>query len=291
MNFNQFKQINTMGVFNITPNSFSDPGHYLEIATLLNSFKNLLKNSDLIFDLGFESTAPMNQPISAELERERFDIFFEQIKDLDFNSRFISFDTYRPSNFLYFQEKWMGRYQGCHYLFNDVSGVLDDSLVELLKAKAHEENFYYLYAFTHIPCRDYVCDHIKFINDQINISETAKNKFLEAQRFLSDFDLNGRLIFDPCFGFSKTYEQNWQLLNDLPLLIKEFNKKQSATSWLIGVSKKSFLRKFLQNSQDPFAESELLHENIIRKFLSKNLGHLLFRVHDPEIVERAKKSS
>ena len=298
MNLNQFKQFNTMGVINITPNSFSDPGYYLDDKTIKDSLVKFLKKPDLIFDFGFESTAPMNQAISAELERERFDIFFDQIEDVDFNFRFISFDTYRPQNFLYFKEQWSKRYSGCHYLFNDVSGVLDDSLVELLEQISHEDNFYYLFAFTHIPSRDLVSKHMNYTENKDDICESARIKFIKAHQFFSDFALKERLIFDPCFGFSKTYEQNWQLLEGLPILLKECKREGISASWLVGVSKKSFLRKFLQKSHqvalqvysDPFSESEILHENIIRKLLAQNLGHLLFRVHDPEIVERAKFS-
>jgi hypothetical protein len=57
-------------------------------------------------------------------------------------------------------------------------------------------------------------------------------------------------------------------------------------SWLIGISKKSFLRKTLLDSTDPFCDSEILHAKIIKELTEKKLGHLIFRAHDPFLVER-----
>lgn len=281
-----------MGVINITPNSFSDRTSLLHQDEILkNTCKQFLQIPGLIFDFGFESTAPMNEAITALEERRRFDHFFKTIEGIDFSSQWISFDTYRPSNYRYFEEQFSSRYKGCGFIFNDVSGVIDPELIELLAGKAHQDNFYYLYASTHIPSRDKVLKHMDFLvnaqsENAADIIEMTFNHFVQGFEQLKKIGMAEKIIFDPCFGFSKTYEQNWQLLNHLDDLILKTKKAQMERPWLIGLSKKSFLRKSLVNSRDPFVDAEILHEKILNEIFSKKMGQLICRAHDPFLVER-----
>lgn len=275
--------INTLGVINITPNSFSDPSKFQDSKILIDTLNSYKNKTNLIFDFGFESTAPMNSAITESAERERFNHFFESIKDVDLNGCNISFDTYRPSNYRYFEEQFKTRYINQTFIFNDVSGVLDNELLEFLKTKKDQSNFYFLYSFTHIPSRDSVLNHMDYLVNE-DIITLAVKKFTDAYKKLSDLGFKDKIIFDPCFGFSKTYEQNWELLNRFEEVV---NCLDFDVPWLVGVSKKSFLRKSLPESHDPYAESEILHEKIIKNILIKKMGHVIFRVHDFDIVERA----
>lgn len=274
-----FESINTMGVINMTPNSFSDQKKFLDTDTLKKTL-NHYKNKNLIFDFGFESTAPMNSAISKDLERERFDLFFDAISDVDLSGCWISFDTYRPQNYQYFEERFKSRYLDLGFIFNDVSGVIDDELLELLKKKATDKNFFYLYSNTHIPFRDKVLDHMKYLSNDEVVSTTIK-KFKDAFKIFKEIGIDKKIILDPCFGFSKTFEQNWELINRFDEVVKGLDFE---VPWLIGVSKKSFLRKMVGEVTDPFAESEILHKKIIEDLKEKNLGHLIFRVHNFDIV-------
>lgn len=271
-----------MGVINITPNSFSDPKKFLNSITLKETL-NLYKNkTNIIFDFGFESTAPKNSAIGAEEERARFDTFFELIKEIDLTGCWISFDTYRPRNFLYFEEKFKSRYHDLGFVFNDVSGVIDYELVSFLKTKIIDKNFYYLYSFTHIPSRDKVLNHMEFIREGDIVSMCA-DKLKDAYAQFREIGIAEKIIMDPCFGFSKTYEQNWELVNRLDEVVNQLDFK---VPWLVGVSKKTFLRAALSQSLDPYTDSENLHADIIKDMLVKKMGHLIFRVHDFEIVGR-----
>jgi hypothetical protein len=161
-----FKETKTMGVINLTPNSFSDSTSMLIDTKLLKrNLTQLKKIPGLIYDFGFESTAPMNSAISSLEERNRFDLFFESIVDIDLSGQWISLDTYRPINFSYFEEKLKSRYDGLGFIFNDVSGVLDASLFDLLEGKKNQENFYYIYSFSHIPSRDKALSHMDFVKE------------------------------------------------------------------------------------------------------------------------------
>ena len=276
-----------MGVINLTPNSFSDQNKFLNNsetlkATLLH-FKSI---PSLVFDFGFESTAPMNTAISESEERLRFDAFFEAIKDIDFSGCWISFDTYKCQNYLYFEEQFNSRYQNCGFIFNDVSGVLDSEVLSLLEKKRQQDNFYYILNYTHIPVRTNVQKHMEFVREG-DIIQMCFEHLTSEYKKLSEIGMADKIIFDPGFGFSKSYDQNWDLINRFDELCRLIESININRPWLIGVSKKAFLRKSLLDSKDPFKDSEIIHEQIIKKLMSKKLGHLLFRVHDPLIVTRS----
>jgi len=83
----------TMGVINITPNSFSDGGHFDSAPDLEAHFKSLSTDTHLIWDIGAESTAPFNNPISYNKERERLSLALPLLER--FKPAMISLDSYR----------------------------------------------------------------------------------------------------------------------------------------------------------------------------------------------------
>lgn len=274
-----------MGVVNITPNSFSDSISMLkDSSALLLKVENFKKVPGLIFDFGLESTAPMNRPITYLEERRRFDYFFEVISDVDLNECWISFDTYRPQNFLYFEERFKSRYSNCGYIFNDVSGVIDSALIDLLKNKKNTPHFYYIHNFTHIPDREKVLDHMSYVFSGDIVKET-KNYFEKNWQVFKELGIEEKIIFDPGFGFSKSYEQNWDLIKHFDELHEQLKNCGMSTPWLIGLSKKSFLRKSVAHGMDPFIESEKIHQKIIKDMQINSRGQLIFRAHDPTIIE------
>lgn len=273
-----------MGVINITPNSFSDGQKFFHTPELVQTLKLGIPKKDLLFDFGFESTAPMNGSITESEERRRFDVFFEQVKSLDLNHRWISFDTYRPESFAYFESRFKQHFKGQGFVFNDVSGVIDDELIALLKDKKRDPLFKAVFSFTHIPSRAETGKHEQFLRED-DICQGARARFLEAHNRFLELQVSEQVIFDPGFGFSKSFEQNWQLLKGFSELKKCFLPTQS---WLVGLSKKSFLRKALpEGTADVFSAAEVLHESLLRSEFADSYGHVFFRVHDFDIVSRA----
>jgi dihydropteroate synthase len=275
MNLSKYK---TLGVINRTPNSFSDHGASLNPDHFDSQLKSFLDDPTVIVDVGFESTAPMNQAISSSEEYARFLSFLLASKDYSFTDRFISFDTYKVQNFLLMADEFQKLHPEAHLIFNDVSGVLDTELKEaLLEFKG--KKFYYIYTFTHIPDRSQVLNHMKFLSTESDIIEATANAFNRAYKWFKSFGMESQLILDPGFGFSKTYEQNWQLINcfnDLEV------KTNLSLPVLIGLSKKSFLKKALEHH--PAMELEDLHKKCICDLQKASKMDLLFRVHDPKIM-------
>lgn len=226
----------------------------------------------------------MNSAITSHEERIRFDLFFEMIKEVDLSGQWISFDSYRPENYLYFEERFKSRYLNCGFIFNDVSGVLDAPLLDLLKSKKGCADFYYLYTSTHIPSRAQTLSHMEFLLEG-DIVEMTATHFKNGCQKLAAIGMSQQLILDPGFGFSKSFEQNWDLIHRFDELVWNLKDAGLECPWLIGLSKKSFLRKALPASNDPFGDAEILHAKLIKEFIVKKSGHLIFRAHDPFLVE------
>ena len=280
MNLSKYK---SLGVINWTPNSFSDHGASLNPTFFDSQLRSFLEDPTVIIDIGFESTAPMNTAITEALEIERFQEFLQASKNYSFADKFVSFDTYKVRNFLFMAREFQKIHPQVNLIFNDVSGVLDDELkAAILPLK--DKNFFYIFTFSHIPERSEVLRHMDFIKPEIDIINSASKAFKEAFDWFKTIGMESQLILDPGFGFSKTYQQNWQLIDrfsDLEILSNLDNP------WLIGLSKKSFLKKALElteNSQ-PQLNLEELHKKCIKNILNSSDKKILFRVHDPSIMK------
>lgn len=227
-----------MGVMNITPNSFSDgisdqnPLH----------FKNRLKGLSLwasVIDIGAESTAPFNDSISLELEKDRFDKnFFSLIGSLESANFTISIDTYKIELFDYVAKKILSLNPNIKLIFNDVSGCLDEKLIQYLKTS----NIPFQYVFSHNLCTERSdtgnhMDYVSSISDDELFCEVV-NYFKAGIKALK---ASGReIIIDPCFGFSKSREQNQFLVKRFPDIVKELCAE--SRQFMFGVSRKSFMR-------------------------------------------------
>jgi len=267
-----------LGVINRTPNSFSDHGKSLNPEHFAVQLQSFLDDTSVIVDIGFESTAPMNQAITQAEELLRFESFLMSSKDFSFADKFISFDTYKVQNFLFMAQSFRKLHPKSHFIFNDVSGVLDEELKSAL-LKFKNEKFYYIYTFSHIPERDQVLNHMNFLHpDRDVVAETA-HAFNHAYNWFKSFHMEDKLILDPGFGFSKTFEQNWDLIH-------RWSELEAVTNldcpMLVGLSKKSFLKKALEAY--PELDLEGLHKKCIQDIQKASKGNLLFRVHDPKIL-------
>ncbi len=272
-----------LGVINLTPNSFSDAGLHLDPNQLLKTLTHFLNIDNLVVDIGFESTAPKNQSISVEEERNRFHQFVLFLKNHpQLIIKELSIDTYKPQNFYYFYHEIKKIFPDINLLMNDVSGVLDNSLEDLLFALP---DIKYIHTFTRIPNRSVVLDHMTFLekNGQ-NIIDESEDHFLRAHQWFTDRDLEKRVLFDPGFGFSKTYLENWDLIGGFDQLVKRLKAKKIELPWVIGLSKKSFLRKKCEDLIETNLTIEELHRETLEILLKKSNTSFWFRVHDPQIA-------
>lgn len=264
----------SMGVINLTPDSFSDGAKFNTVSHFQKQF-NTQSNLFDIVDIGAESTAPFNSAISAEEEMKRYqDIFFPILDKISAPNCRLSIDTYKPEVFKFVlnevRKQW-GR--SFPIIFNDVSGKVDSSLVNLLR----DSSFSYIFCHNLSDSRSSTSRHMDFVDkgsDKIFL-ENITNYFKDALIILED--LNTNVILDPCFGFSKTRNQNHLLLANIGKIFNQFNKQV-----MVGISRKSLLRNdniSLENQKDlsrlDVAQGILLNHTLVQLDQPP-----IFRVHD-----------
>lgn len=272
------KTVQYMGVINLTPDSFSDGGIYNNATSFRERIFQLAKWADII-DLGAESTAPFNQAVGADMELARFEeTFYPIIEKTADPALQISIDTYRPEVFIEVAKRVQKYWPNCPLIWNDVSGVVDDALLQALHGPQH-----FSYVFSHNLCgdRDKTSDHMQFVDEfvdeQMDLISHMERFFSKA---LKEMKCKRNILLDPCFGFSKTREQNHILLREFSRLANIFSHHH----WVYGISRKSFLRfpKEL-DSKDPYNQSQL--DQVQSYFIADTLqkvdpSKMIFRVHD-----------
>lgn len=262
-----------MGVINITPNSFSDGGNYNHVSSFESKFNELLTWADVV-DIGAESTAPFNNAVSLNEELSRFeDVFFPVLEKRDDPQITLSVDTYKASTFEIVAKKVRLHWPLTNLIWNDVSGVVDDELLNLLQSDLD-----FSYVLSHNLCNDRTntSNHMNYLCEE----DITKNLIDFFEQRLSLIKTDKKILLDPCFGFSKTREQNHKLLKDFTFFAKHFDSYQ----WVYGISRKSFLR-FPQSldSKNPSVQNQLDQiQNFFLVDAVNKLGSdkLIFRVHN-----------
>ncbi|MFB3903110.1 MAG: dihydropteroate synthase [Acidobacteriota bacterium] len=216
-----------MGVVNVTPDSFSDGGKYLETSRAVERCHQLLDAGADLLDLGGESSRPGARPIPASQELDRVAPVLERIRPD--TSAIISIDTYKPE--VAYECLRMGA-----DVINDITALGHDpklaNLVHgfragliLMHMRGTPETMQTL-----PPSRD--------ILSEVKMDLTA------AIRRAQDAGLGPeKLLVDPGLGFGKTFEDNLLILNRLSFF-------SDLGPILVGPSRKSFLGKILDQPVD-----------------------------------------
>lgn len=258
-----------MGVINITPNSFSGLGETLspvKVSERIEEFGDID-----VLDVGAESTAPMNESIGFEEEWKRLEPFLSTLKSVNVP---ISIDTYHPETIGQVADFWKEQGIKLPLIWNDVSGKFDQHVEEFLNLN---NNFYYIFCHNLAPERELAGKHMEFI------SQLEGDQYLEELVSYFRPYKRERVILDPTLGFSKTYEQNWLVLSKF----SELQKKVDHSFWLLGFSRKSFLRKRLGLEKITPENRELLdqyHQKVLNELIPDLKGTVWIRTHRPDLV-------
>ncbi len=250
-----------MGVLNITPDSFYDGGKYKNASEILNQVEKMLAEEATFIDVGAYSSRPGAKHISEEEELQRIVPVIDLLIK-EFPKIIISVDTFRS-------KVASETINNGAALINDISGgTMDKAMFATVAA-------------LQVP---YILMHMQGTpqNMQENPSYTDITteiiKFLSHQIYkLHSLKLND-IIIDVGFGFGKTVQHNYQILNDLSLF-KILDKPI-----LAGVSRKSMLYKVLGNSP-----KEALNATTAANTIALLNGANILRVHDvKEAIEAIK---
>ena len=250
-----------MGILNITPDSFSDGGKYLTLSEALKRAHEMIEEGVDIIDIGGESTRPGSEPVSAKEELKRITPIIEALKRE--SNIAISVDTYKPEVMKEVIDMDVA-------MINDVYALTQPGAIDIIK-KSNVG----------------IClMHMQGTPKTMQVNPTYQNVASEVQSFLkARADLlikegidKSRIILDPGFGFGKTFEHNIELLQGL----KSFQSLELPI--LVGLSRKSFIRKILNDEHD-----DHLSGSISAAIFSVLKGAKILRVHDVKETKSALK--
>ena len=218
-----------MGVINITPDSFSDGGEFLDTHDAVNHALELVEQGANIIDLGGESTRPGALRVKLEDEQARV---LPVIKELVGNDKFKSSGAIISIDTMNAQTAALAVAAGA-VIVNDVSGGLaDDQMFEALK------NLNCKLIISHWRGFSETMDSMNnYSSVAIDVAKELKDRIAKAEAAGITRD---RLIIDPGLGFAKDIAQNWHLVARLDELEK------LDLPILVGASRKRFLAGALE---------------------------------------------
>lgn len=258
-----------MGVVNATPNSFSDGGELQDLTALKERLSLWRKVGARFIDLGAESTAPMNAPVGHAEEWRRIESVIEHFNDLP-----ISLDSFRSETVAKFIA------QNSLALWNDVSGQLDNELEVVLKQNPELQT---VFCHNRAPKRELSGKHMDYVSEE-DILKQLDERFSQALAWYQERGFKAPFL-DFCFGFSKTHEQNWQILKNLPHFIRTFEHKYGSQQWILAVSRKSFFKRRALEGVDHEVKGQTEYmQSYYLAWLERELDptvKLLVRLHDP----------
>jgi dihydropteroate synthase len=249
------------GVLNVTPDSFSDGGDYLETEVALAHAREMVKAGATVVDVGGESTRPGAPRVEPRLEQQRVLPILQALKSEGFT---LSIDTMNAST------ASAAIAAGVSYV-NDVSGGLADPDMFSVVAGSSVE---------------YVLMHWRGHSDQMdslaNYQDVAREVSEELRERVESAEACGivsqRIILDPGLGFAKTPQQNWELLAGFR------HYAQLGHRVLVGASRKRFLGELLTPGHQP-AERDAVSATLGVLLAHKGVWGL--RVHNPRAHSEA----
>lgn len=248
-----------MGILNVTPDSFYEGSRIAPIKKdILKKINTMVVDGVDIVDVGGYSTRPFADDISIRSEMERVVPVVEVIKT-HFPDLLVSVDTFRS-------DVALAAIRAGADMINDISGGdLDPQLPSLV---AQEQVPYLIMHTRGTPqTMTYLTNYTDIT---LEVMETLQQKVRQfEEKGIKD------ILIDPGFGFAKTIEQNFELMNkmDYLTLIKR--------PLVVGISRKSMIWKTLNTTAN-----DVLHATSALNLYSLQKGASILRVHD---VKEAKE--
>ncbi|MEX2232595.1 MAG: dihydropteroate synthase [Cyclobacteriaceae bacterium] len=212
-----------MGVLNVTPDSFYDGGQFLSESSILEHAEKMLSEGADFIDVGGYSSRPGAADISPAEEKERSVKAISSIVR-NFPGTIISIDTFRSS-------VAEAAVDAGASMVNDISGGNPDQ--EMFQTVSRLKVPYIL---MHMKGNPQTMDGL---TQYTNLMKELIDYFHEKIHAIRPFEVKD-IIIDPGFGFSKTLEQNFNILNNLEKL------SILGKPVLVGLSRKSMIWKTLE---------------------------------------------
>ena len=241
-----------MGILNITPNSFYDGGKYKEEEAIVNQVGKMLDEGATFIDIGAYSSKPSAEFVSEEEEINRLLPIIKLLID-KFPTILLSVDTFRS-------EVAKKAVENGVVIVNDISaGMLDDKMIETVS------KLQVPYIMMHMRGNPQT---MQSLTDYDDITKEMIFYFSERINEARSFGLND-IIIDPGFGFAKTIDQNYEVMQKLELF------SILDLPLLVGISRKSMIYKALEISAN-----EALNGTTVLNTIALQKGAEILRVHD-----------
>lgn len=245
------------GILNVTPDSFSDGGNFINRDKALFHVEQMIKDGAHIIDIGGESTRPGFVPISEDEEIERVCHVIEEVKrNFDIP---VSIDTYKSKVFFYALKSGVD-------MLNDIWGL------------KHDEGMAKLVKDTQVA----LCimhnkkDSIYGNNTKEEVLDGIERELKESIEIAKGVGIeDNRICIDPGIGFAKTYEMNLWVLNEMNRF------KKLGYPLYIGASRKSVIGNTLNVKPE-----DRLNGTIATTVMAVMKGAAFVRVHD--VLENAQ---
>ena len=255
------KRTHVMGVLNVTPDSFSDGGRFLDTRKAVHRAIQMVAEGADIVDIGGESSRPGAAPVSAEAEKRRVLLVIRALAGkLDVP---ISIDTYRP-------ETARAALDAGAEIINDIFGLRKNGMAELAAKRDVPVVLMHMKGSPRDMQKDPQYDDVlgdvhRFFLERIDIATRAG---IDPEK----------IVLDPGIGFGKTADHNLRILSRLGEL------GGLGMPVLVGVSRKSFIGKVLGTGVD-----ERLEGGLAAATAAILNGATIIRAHDVEANVRAAR--
>jgi dihydropteroate synthase len=240
-----------MGVVNVTPDSFSDGGRYLDPAAAVAHARALVDEGADIVDVGAESSRPGARGVSADEELSRLVPVLEGLSDLPVP---VSVDTAKP-------EVMHAALRAGASMINDITALTAPGALDVVAPTGAAVSLMHMQGEPRTMqkepgYRDVVAEVAAFLEERVAAAERAGIA-------------RERIVVDPGFGFGKTVAHNFELLRNLGRFT------EIGLPVLAGWSRKSTLGTITGRSAD-----DRLAGSLAAALLAVERGARIVRVHD-----------
>ncbi|MCG5527800.1 dihydropteroate synthase [Halorhodospira halophila] len=241
-----------MGVLNVTPDSFSDGGHFLDLEQARAHARRMVAEGADLIDVGGESSRPGAPPVPLEQELERVVPVVEALaSEVDCP---ISVDTYKPE----VAREAVAAGAG---LINDIRALQEPGAAEAAAGLGVPV------CLMHMQGQPRTMQDAPSYNDVVTeVAECLAERMAAAEEAGLPRE---RMLLDPGFGFGKTLEHNYQLLRHLDRIVA------LGPPVLVGMSRKSMIGKLLDRPVE-----ERLPGSLAAAAVAVYQGARIIRAHD-----------
>ena len=253
-----------MGILNVTPDSFSDGGRFLDRATAVAHATRMVDDGADILDVGGESTRPGSTPVSADEELERVHPVIERLAELH-PAVPISIDTRKT-------DVAAEALDAGATIVNDVSAGADPAMFDLVRDREAAV------VLMHMQGDPTTMQEGPHYDDVVGEVHEYLRQRIEAAE-LAGIDPE-RIAIDPGIGFGKDLDHNLELMHGVDALL------DLGRPVLVGPSRKKFIGTILD-----LPEEERVEGTVGAVVWMVARGAHLVRVHDVKEVVRAVRVS